>query len=372
MAAHRTRLLYPSVICLSLTLGACSDGSDNRDNDNSPGNRPFQELYDQGIDRYLGVYTPMTSEVDGDTTVHTFGTGDGPLCQDESAYNMSTRDVGSQDLVIFLQGGGACWSELCLSTESATPGIPSAGILDPALDANPMKDWNVSYFNYCDGGLHASDRDWGPVGGDLNNRKQRGLHNLSAGLDVTARTFPQPRRIVLTGSSGGGFGTIFALPLVRKVYPDVPIDVLNDSGVGVSKDGQPEFTELLFNDWNMEAFIPASCGRDCYADGHLTGYFDWQLQQDPSHQQGMMSYKNDFVISVTFAGVGPEAFERDLLREMAELEALHPGRVASFIADGPDHTFLQFDIENLSAGGVTVVEWVESFLSGEGWETTID
>ncbi|MGB1139505.1 MAG: pectin acetylesterase-family hydrolase [Halioglobus sp.] len=372
MAAHRTRLLYPSLICLSLTLGACSDGSDNRDNDNSPGNRPFQELYDQGIDRYLGVYTPMTSEVDGDTTVHTFGTGDGPLCQDESAYNMSTRDVGSQDLVIFLQGGGACWSELCLSTESATPGIPSAGILDPALDANPMKDWNVSYFNYCDGGLHASDRDWGPVGGDLNNRKQRGLHNLSAGLDVTARTFPQPRRIVLTGSSGGGFGTIFALPLVRKVYPDVPIDVLNDSGVGVSKDGQPEFTELLFNDWNMEAFIPASCGRDCYADGHLTGYFDWQLQQDPSHQQGMMSYKNDFVISVTFAGVGPEAFERDLLREMAELEALHPGRVASFIADGPDHTFLQFDIENLSAGGVTVVEWVESFLSGEGWETTID
>jgi hypothetical protein len=188
---------------------------------------PYQELYDQGIDRYLGAYTPMTSEVDGNTTVHTFGTGDGPLCQDEGPYIMSTRETGSEDLVIFLQGGGACWSELCLSTETATPGIPIAGVLNPDQANNPMKDWNVAYFNYCDGGLHASDRDWGAVDGPLNNRKQRGLHNLSAGLDVTARTFPQPRRIVLTGSSGGGFGTIFALPLVRALYPDTPIDVLN-------------------------------------------------------------------------------------------------------------------------------------------------
>ncbi len=371
MLIHRARPLPLTLLCLTALLAACSDGSDNR-SDPAPRAMPFQELYDQGIDRYLGLYTPMTSEVNGDTTVHTFGTGDGPLCQDESPYIMSTRDRGSEDLVIFLQGGGACWSELCLSTESAAPGIPAAGILDPDLAANPMKDWNVAYFNYCDGGLHASDRDWGPVGGELNNRKQRGLHNLSAGLDVTARTFPQPRRIVLTGISGGGFGTIFALPLVRKLYPDVPIDVLNDSGVGVSKDGQPEFIELLFNDWNTSAFIPASCGSDCYSDGHLTGYFDWQLQQDPDHQQGMMSFKNDFVISVTFTGVGPAAFEEDLLREMAELEELHPGRVASFIADGPDHTFLLFDIENLSAGGETVVDWVDAFLAGDDWETTID
>jgi len=361
----------PSVllaIASTLLLGACSDDNDHTENSDQP---PFQELYDQGIDRYLGMYTPMLSEVNGNTTDHVFGTGDGPLCQDETSYIMSTRDMGSEDLVIYLQGGGACWSEFCMSIETATPGIPKAGILDPELAENPMKDWNVAFFNYCDGGLFASDRDWGPVGGHLDNRKQRGLHNLSAGLDVTARAFPQPRRIVLTGISGGGFGTIFALPLVRKVYPDVPIDVLNDSGVGVGREGQPEFIELLTSDWNMSAFLPDSCGSDCYANGHFTPYIDWQMQQDPSHKQGMMSYKEDFVLAVTFTQVGAEAFEQSLLSELDKLESNHPERVASFVADSAEHTFLLYDL-GVTAGGVSVTDWVSAFLMDEGWETTID
>ena len=59
----------------------------------------------------------------------------------------------------------------------------------------------------------------------LVDRYHHGLKNLSASIDVIASTFPAPDRILLTGNSAGGFGTDYMLPLVRKLYPDTPIDL---------------------------------------------------------------------------------------------------------------------------------------------------
>src|SRR5690606_27336640 len=106
---------------------------------------------------------------------------------------------------------------------------------DPGNADNPLADYSTVYVPYCDGGLHASDADVGTDGDGITDRYHRGLHNLSASLDVAVNTFPTPRRIVLTGVSGGGYGTIFALPLVRQLYPGVPIDVVNDSGIGITR-----------------------------------------------------------------------------------------------------------------------------------------
>ena len=72
---------------------------------------PFQALYDQGVDQYLGEYTPMASETVDDIVQHTFGAGDGPLCLRGGEYTMATREATGEDLMIFLEGGGACNSE---------------------------------------------------------------------------------------------------------------------------------------------------------------------------------------------------------------------------------------------------------------------
>ena len=114
----RHQLITVCVLCSMFIIG-CSDGSDGG---NGSTTAPFQELYDQGIDRYIGVFTPMTSEtLDGDVTRHSFGGGDGPLCYTGNEFNMSTRDGKSDELLIFLQGGGACGPTNC----SAVPvGLP--------------------------------------------------------------------------------------------------------------------------------------------------------------------------------------------------------------------------------------------------------
>lgn len=361
-ASHRPRLAAArsTILCsLALFLAACSGGNNNSSTETG---EPFAELFQQGILRYLGVYTPISSSADGDVMNYTFGAGDGPLCLDGSQYKMATLDQGSQDLVIFLQGGGGCWSTFCAATTTAHTGIPDIGLLDPTRTDNPIKDWNQVYLPYCDGGLHASDKDNDYDNNGSLESPQRGLHNLSAALDVAVNTFPTPRRIVLTGISGGGFGTTYALPLVRYLYPGVPIELVNDSGIGVSRPDDPGFLRMLLNDWNQSAFIPESC-EDCIpADGHLSEYLNWQMDQDPNLRRSFLSYSQDGVIGGFFLDIGGPAFEAALFPELMQLEAAHPDRVRYWVANGGGHTFLLTGL-NETAGGVTAIDWVTAMLN---------
>jgi Pectinacetylesterase len=377
--------VWPALIISSMLLtAACSDGNNNNHSSaiapDSPGDSPpatpqnatFQEIIDQGVTRYLGMYTPMLSAADGDIVNHSFGVGDGPLCINGSEFTMATRDQGSSELVIFLQGGGACWPGLEACTEELDKGIPKIGLLDPDKENNPVASWNTVYVPYCDGGLHGSDSDRDADGDGRNDRFQRGLHNLSASLDVAIRTFPSPSRIVLAGSSAGGFGTMLALPLVRHLYPDAPIQVINDSGLGILRPAEPEFASQRFEEWNITAFLPDSCDTCLGDDGHVIDYHKWQLQQDNNFTLGMMSYKRDAVISITFTGAGGDVFERELVPELADLEAAYPERVRSFVVNGSSHTFLMGSLETTS-GGVAVADWVNAMLDGSAdWVSTSD
>lgn len=366
---HRTSGSRLPALALCLAIAGCSDGGDSAQ---GTGDRPFAELFEQGVTRYLGVYTPMLSEVQGDTVAHRFGTGDGPLCLEGAAYGMATRDQGSENLLIFLEGGGACWSELCIAITEANPAIPRAGINDPARANNPVRDWNQVYVPYCDGSVHAGDQDVDTDNDGVTDRFHRGLHNLSAALDVAANTFPAPRRIVLAGNSGGGLGTVFALPLVRYLYPDAQIDVINDSGVGVSRPGQPEFLRQLMSEWNIGAFIPGSCPGCIGADGHLTEYLIWQMDQDESIRRAMLSYTQDSVFADTFLQIGGPAFEAALLEEMRQQRDAHPGRTQTFIPAGDDHTFLQLEPDK-TAGGVNLMNWIADMLAGSpAWVSVSD
>lgn len=350
-----------------LTLGllaACDGGSGGTGS-------PFGEIYQQGADRYLGEYSPAMSSQDGNETAYTFGAGDGPLCLDGSAYTMTVRDTGAAELVIFLEGGGACWSTFCSANETAAAGVPSNGILNAELAGNPLAAANVAYFPYCDGSLFTGDVD-----NDFAIRDgieyQRGLKNLSAGLDVVANSFAAPSRIVLAGNSGGGFGTIFALPLVRKLYPYTPIEIINDSGLGFGIGGDPGFQAMLIDEWKSAALFPDSACPECIANGHLTEYFRWQFSEDPNFRLAMLTSKQDLVIGTFFLGVGGPTFESYVESELPTIESYGGGRMRSWITDGSAHTFIQRDV-TATADGVSVLQWLTDYLSeSSDWQSVSD
>ncbi len=356
------------VVLAAVTPG-CSDSSDNADDAPLTSTaRPFQELYDQGVDRYLGVFTPMTSEViDGAVTRHSFGSGDGPLCFSGNEFAMSTRDGSGEELMIFLQGGGACGPTNC---EALDVGLPlfNLGILETGNPDNPAADFDLGYVPYCDGTLFTGDRDVDSDEDGINDRFFRGIQNLSASLDVISSSYPAPRRILLTGNSAGGSGVHYALPLVRKLYPEVPIELVNDSGVGIL---QPGTQESLNDYWNSADFFPAGCSNCIGDDGNLTDYHKYQLAEDENLRMGFISSTQD--MTVTEQGmINVAAFEAELVQAVAELESAYPDRFRSLISNTDEHTYVikQFDFP---IGGTTVRQWITDMLrSDDNWVSKSD
>ena len=360
----------------------------------------FAELYEQGLTKYVDAFDPSNEPdaVEGVKTFHFDVPSDpaaeprGPLCLRGTEYTIDTREGGSDELVIFLQGGDACWADFCSAFEE-TNSLPPSGILNPTLEGNPVADWDVVYLPYCDGSLFAGDVDRvlpssvvgdGDPGSSMGY--QRGLQNLTAALDIAATDFPNPSRILLTGVSGGAFGTITALPLVRYYYPETEILVFNDSGVGVAKDGDPTFVnETLLAGWNASSLIPASC-TDCTSNGHITRFIEWQLAADDNFTMSALSFSADAVIATFFLGVDPDDFTGWLLAETDRTTTMFENRYKRFIPLGGAHTTL---LRETSDGGgvagleigsletevsqVTVLDWITAMIDGtDGWIDLID
>ena len=353
------------------TAAAPDPGAGTGGTGSTSGESAFQELYDQGVDRYLGVFAPMATELmaDGVTTYTFDGSSNGPQCFTGNPFRMSTRDGSRSELMIFLQGGGACGEDNCNALEEAPAGIPALGILNPADPTNPTADFNVGYLPYCDGTLFMGDRDTDSTGDGLNDRQFRGVQNLSASLDVIAGAYPSPSRILLIGNSAGGFGTHSAISLVRRLYPQTPIDQINDSGIGITAPG----TQQALNDyWNAGDFFPASCPSCLGQDGTLTEYHAYQMTADMNLRVGMMSTLQDAVVTTERGNVTPEFFEAELLEAMETLRTNFPDRFRSFIAAGDGHTFVLRDF-NREVGGTTVKQWLTDLLREDGdWVSVSD
>jgi len=141
-----------------------------------------------------------------------------------------------------------------------------------------VRDYDVAYLPYCDGSLWSGDADVDADDDGATDYQFGGLMNLTASIDVIAETYPAPTRIFLTGNSAGGFGVHHALPLLRIHYPNVPIGMVNDSGLGISVPGAWEQANAY---WNASTMYPQSCD-DCIGDdGNLTGFHRYQLDHDP-------------------------------------------------------------------------------------------
>ena len=390
----RRRALALVLMC---TIGACGGDDD--------GAEPFvfEEMRDQGLMRYVGVAQPVRSFGVGTSIVHEFDVEDGPICLRGAPYRVATRRAAASDdsanLVIYLQGGGACSSRICQVTNATTDtvlenGVPAAGILSPTLSANPLRDWNVTYAPYCDGSLMSGDVEADDDGDGNLDRFQKGLRNLSAALDLALAEFPSPRRIVLTGISAGGYATMTAVPIVRFHYPNAEILVVNDAGVGIAS-GEEGSLEALAAEWGSTSAIPASC-EECFAENQLMPVIGWQLDRDPNLKVGIISSKRDSVIAATFVMIPGERFETVLFEQSGRLREAHPDCFNRFIFEGSRHTTLAIESDtDLSAavnftdidpdfldmilgrfdvteiGGVTVAEWVTSMIDGDGWDDRV-
>lgn len=306
-----------------------------------------------------------------------FDSESGPICIDGTDFYASTDDGDGDDLLLFFQGGGACWSTKCLATGGAgNPGFPS--VLPPlsrADEINPFASFNKVYFPYCDGSLFGGDAEYDDDDDGEIDRIHHGLQNLSAGLDVALAEYPNPGRIVITGISAGGFGTLLATNIVRKAYPEAEILVFNDSGVGVLYgEDDLDFLPERLEEWNITGLVPDTC-EDCLTTGHITPLYNWQLNNDPTMRIATYSSFNDGVIAGIFLERDPEEFEDDLIEQMTAVHNAIPDRFSAFLFDGSGHTApLTGLYADLMVNGVSLYDWLTCFLDNDTscWDLEVD
>lgn len=322
---------------------------------------PAQLAAHLGITRYVDRIEPIEEARVGDEITYTFDAAEGPVCMRGAPYRVSVRPGAADDLVIFLQGGGACWSAFCLAVVGAPAGIPGVDILNANLEANPVKDWDVVYLPYCDGSFFAGDAAHDDDLNGKGRREHRGLANLTGALEVAKRHFPSPRRILLAGSSGGAYGLLLAGPLTRQYYPDAELIMMADSGIGLARDGEADYLETILDEFQVRRFLPDACAG-CTEGGHLTGLIDWYLARDPNVRVGMFSSRYDAVLANVFLQVEPARFAAALERETTTLRLAWPDRFRRFITDDTQHTSLLGDPTGIIGSDLSAVELPEGAL----------
>ncbi|MCB1646626.1 MAG: hypothetical protein KDI36_14295, partial [Pseudomonadales bacterium] len=99
------------------------------------------------------------------TDWQTIEPGGETVCAHGSPYRFFVREADPQKLLVFFQGGGACWSsQNCdlknrpgfdpFATADDNPATHAAGIFDISNEHNPLQDYSMIFVAYCSGDVH--------------------------------------------------------------------------------------------------------------------------------------------------------------------------------------------------------------------------
>ncbi len=377
---HYWKALIPLT---ALTVAVTATSADVR----SPGLEPQarNELREAGIDRYVGRFEPNSApERMGSWDKYTYDiqNGDGPICIDGSEFTVFHQQKAAKDLLIVLDGGGACvqGDYRCSQTADQTPpadrGIFANRSALTGLD-NPFADYSKLFVSYCDGSVFTGDNtlqdpDY-PFGPE---RHHRGVRNLTAAMDLARDLHPNAKRVLLSGISAGGYGVAaFAPTVYRFVFPEsADLFVLNDSGPSLSNPFLG--STLQDNDWQFSQFYPESCEACSVEPFNDQGAFiKWTLDNDNGYKGALYSTDGDAVIR-SFTFLPSQIAFRDLLLSVhAPIHDAYPDRYKLFIRSGStDHTALGFfGFYLFDANGKPLFDWVNDFVEqNPGWINIVE
>ena len=188
-----------------------------------------------------------------------------PRCgfDDDSDYHFFVRKGSVNKLVVYYQGGGACWENLTCGIPvckdgadpvNDDPDLATTGFADLNNPENPFRDWNAVFITYCTCDVHFGDADqvYPGVLGDVAI-SHRGFENAKVVEKFAREHFLNPDEIFVTGSSAGAYGAVFHGPLLHEAWPASRFSILGDAGNGVIT---PSFLQNEFENWNFLANTP--------------------------------------------------------------------------------------------------------------------
>ncbi|WP_394839402.1 pectinacetylesterase family protein [Pendulispora rubella] len=316
----------------------------------------------------------------------------GAKCRNGSDTGFAIRrKPDSKKLMIYLQGGGACFNA---ATCTANPqsfdfgswnGTQSnRGILSNTNAGNPVKDWNAVFFPYCSGDIFGGSVESGDVPGVVGKQRFTGVANVLAYLKTIVPTFPNVDQVLLTGSSAGGFGASISYERVAKAFCPRPVTMIDDAGPVMSDTYLAPCLQKRFREvWNLNAGLPADCTACNLGDGGNSGglvnAIPFVIDKYPQGRFGLLSALQDSTIRTFMSfgenncqnldGVPVSSYPGDKyaqgLGDLRDNYLKATGRTSTYYVSGERHTFLYGDeFYSTKVGNVALTDWVAGILNG--------
>ncbi len=296
-------------------------------------------------------------------------------CRDGSPTGIGLNlNPASKKMVIYLEGGGACFNiATCAQNPAKVPRQShSGGILDRSKTDNPVADWNQVYVPYCTGDVHSGNNPSADVQ-SVGTQKFVGYANMGIFLKRLASTFPATEQILLTGVSAGGFGAAANFGQTVRIFPAAKVNLVDDSGPLMR---EPPLAQCLQEQWTtlwkLDTTVLAECGADCagQADPLMAATKHWAKVKS-GQAQGLISATGDQTIRFFF-GFGASSCKSvvpissgDYAAGLADVKAQHAAyaNFGTFFYDGTGHTLLGGDgFYTTTVGQTTVADWVKDIV----------
>jgi hypothetical protein len=274
------------------------------------------------------------------------------------AINTTTH---SKEVVIFLMGGGGCYSaQTCTGLQPTAAnldgytaakagmelGMFSAGsIFDRNSMTNPLRDATFVFVPYCTGDFHSGDTvaSYGT--------HHVGYANLGAYLALLAPAYCDASRIILAGSSAGGFGSVFNYEHVQQTFPATPIDLIDDSAPLLR---QMPMQAQLRTAWGQLAHVPTGCTA-CTQAWHA--FLPYLAAKYPTRRFSLISSLQDYSIG-QFFGFTPTTYQA-AVNDLADTVIAPLPNMRVFYLANNDHVWLH---RNLAAV-TSLTHSLSTFLS---------
>ena len=309
----------------------------------------------------------------------TFAPVAGMSCADGSPTGIGLSR-GGPEVLLFLNGGGACWNscycggvspgpfgaaELAVGQAQLLPGT----ILDRKVARNPFAGFTMVFVPYCTGDVHAGDavQSYPARVGcpSVGTWRHFGRRNVEAVLDWIGANLPRPTRIVVAGSSAGGFGALLGYDVVRKRWPEasaVTVGLLDDSGPIFPPTAlDPSLTNAWWDSWALDSTVTPLC-PGCKSD--LSQIWSVLSGKYPRDLISLVSSTDDPTIEGYF-GLPPMSFATALDALSTQLDNLPSRNVATFRTSTRGHALL-LSPASYRAGSTTLLDWLDPIAVGTG------
>lgn len=272
----------------------------------------------------------------------------GASCGNGTPMRFYINRAQSSNMLYMMQPGGACW-DYATCTETATTG-PEAGLgafnpdgiphnymngtasqslmsslLSPLMVRMDLahiligeprietQDWTQVFVPYCTGDIHMGSavRGYASPAGEWRVQHYSGLKNVQAvGQWLVDHGFGQPNRLLVYGTSAGGYGALANYATLRNLLqPQAHSSMLDDAGTvfntpfGADPSAHPSvgLYDKVRAEWDMtgpNGMITINSRLSPYFDPNNMGSAYAALSQTFPHDRfGYTTYQRDAIIA---------------------------------------------------------------------------